>query len=134
MSATPTPTPVQEATALCDLILVFEAQKKTLAEDKRRLDEALAKAEFDLSRIMLENNMTVIGSDRAVATLSTATKPKVADWGALYEHITQTGSFDLLYRRISATAYAERRALGVDVPGVSEVQMTEISVKPKRAA
>jgi hypothetical protein len=121
----------QQAAALCDLLLAFEAQKKTLAEDKRRLDEATAKAIFDLSRLMLENNLTVIGSDRAVATLTTAIVPKVTDWGMLYEHIRESGDFDLLYRRVTATAYDERRKLGVSIPGIEPVEVSSVKVKAK---
>ena len=131
MNTPDTRTPTQEAAALMDLILVFEAQKKTLADDKRRVDGALAKAEADLMSIMFANNMTVLGTDRAVADLTTANKPKVTDWGMLYEHITATQGFDLLYRRISGAAFDERIAAGVMVPGVEVAPVTTVKVKPK---
>jgi hypothetical protein len=124
--------PVMQAISLCDTVLALIAQKKVLAEDKRRVDDALSRAEADLMAIMFDNNMTVVGSDRAVATLDTTSQPKVTDWGALYEHITQTGSFDLLYRRVSATAVEERSKVGATIPGVEVVPVTSVKVKPKR--
>jgi len=127
---TETRTPTQHAGDLCDLLLVFEAQKKTLAEDKRRLDEAMGKARFDLARIMQENDMTVFGTPRATATIETTEEYAVDDWGDLYAHIGKTGDFDLLHRRLSATAVAERVLAGAVVPGVGTRPVTVVKVKP----
>jgi len=125
-----TRTPTQQAGYLCDLLLVFEAQKKTLAEDKRRLDEAMAKAKFDLARIMQESDMTVFGTARATATIETTEESVVEDWGDLYAHIIKTGDFDLLHRRLSSTAVAERMLAGATVPGVGSRPVTTVKVRP----
>lgn len=125
-----TRTPTQHAGDLCDLLLVFEAQKKVLAEDKRRLDDAMADAKINLVRIMRENDMTVFGTPRATATVEITNEPAVDDWGDLYAHITATGDFDLLHRRLSATAVAERVLAGAVIPGVGMRPVTHVKVKP----
>lgn len=123
--------PTQQAGDLCDLLLKFEEQKKLLADDKRRLDEAIALAKFNLSRIMLEGDMTVFGTNRAIATLKVTDEANVDDWDELYEHIIATQDFDLLHRRISGPAVAERVLAGKRVPGVSMRPVTKLEVKPK---
>ena len=121
----------QQAGDLMDLILTFEAQKKVLADDKRRVDEALTKAKFDLAALLVQNNLTGLTTDRAVAVMETGVESVVEDWGDLYAHITATGDYDLLYRRLAVTAANERRAAGVHVPGVGVRPVTTLKVKPK---
>jgi hypothetical protein len=51
----------------------------------------------------------------------------VEDWPALYQHIKKTGEFELLQRRVSATAVQERWESGIIVPGVSSIPVDKLS-------
>ena len=44
--------------------------------------------------------------------------PVVVDWTVLYNHILETGNFDLLHKRLGVAAVKERWQGGDDVPGV----------------
>jgi hypothetical protein len=50
------------------------------------------------------------------------------DWDALYGYIQSTGSFDLLHKRISDTAYRDRLEQGVVVPGLEPVELVGLSL------
>jgi len=47
----------------------------------------------------------------------------------LHEHITETNQFELLQKRMSATAYRELVATGFDVPGVKSTELTRINFR-----
>ncbi len=68
-----------------------------------------------------------IGGALGTATLVTKREPAMADWDTLYTHIQATGEFDLMYRRVNAAAVKERWELGMEVPGVQAIEITDLS-------
>lgn len=67
----------------------------------------------------------------AVAGISQSTVPTVKDWEQLYKYIQKEGAFDLLQRRVSATAYRERLDHQVVIPGVEAFVVTKLSLKKR---
>ena len=55
-----------------------------------------------------------------------------AQWPDLYKYITATGEFDLLQKRLSSTAVAERFKAGVDLPGVGRVELPVLRITKAR--
>ena len=53
---------------------------------------------------------------------------KVEDWDKLYAYVKKTGSFELLQRRLSDAAIAERADAGKPVPGVGRFNYPSISL------
>lgn len=64
----------------------------------------------------------------ARATVVTKPKPSVKDWDALYRYIKKTGSFELLQRRVSEPAVAERWEAGQQVAGVEAFTVVDVSL------
>lgn len=62
------------------------------------------------------------------AQVITKRKPSVADWPTLQAHILATGEFDLIQRRISDKAVADRWEAGAAIPGVEVVNVISLSV------
>lgn len=62
------------------------------------------------------------------AQVLTKRKPSVADWAALQQHILATGEFDLVQKRISDKAIADRWESGEAVPGIEPVNVVSLSV------
>jgi hypothetical protein len=58
--------------------------------------------------------------------------PICGDWVKLYGHIKKTGDFDLLHKRISATAIKERWMGGKDVPGIEHMEAFDAVASIKR--
>lgn len=54
--------------------------------------------------------------------------PYVKDWQEVYKHISKTGHFDLLGRRLNAKAVEDRWENGDDVPGVETYTTTSVSI------
>jgi primosomal protein N'' len=76
------------------------------------------------------------GIDRVSNKLCTVsvkkeTVPTVEQWDDLYKHIVQTNQFELLQKRMSATAYRELLQLGEQVPGVVSTELTKVNFRSK---
>jgi hypothetical protein len=64
----------------------------------------------------------------ATASITVSTVPKVEDWNKLYAYILKTKSFELLHRRIASTAWTDIVDAGKQVPGVSAMEVTDLSL------
>jgi hypothetical protein len=113
---------------LTDHILRMQMQETSLSADLKRVKASIALAETELIVLMLNNNLTSVGSQLATAEIGTKIVPTVVNWAETYEHIQHTGDFDLLHRRISATAFNERLKAGVVVPGIEARSLTTVKI------
>ena len=82
------------------------------------------RAESDYLDVLLLKKMDAEGvsrtaNDAASVSINEDTVPNVDDWDELYNHVTSTGDFSLLQRRVSSTAYKEMLKMGEAVPGLS---------------
>jgi len=57
--------------------------------------------------------------------------PTVEDWDILHQHILDTKQFELLQKRMSATAYRELLQMNMSVPGVKATELTKINYRSK---
>jgi len=94
---------------------------------------AAVKSQEDAIREWLKAAMEQLGlpgvkGSTLGATLSEVTSPQVTDWAKLYAYIKKTGDFELLHRRVGATAWAERVAAGKSVPGVEAKTYIELKI------
>ena len=48
-----------------------------------------------------------------------------------HQHISDTGRFELLQKRMSATAFRELMAMGQSVPGVSATELDRLNYRSK---
>ena len=102
-----------------DGITDLKAQEKEFNAQKRELEAQIAIR-------MTEEGLEKISNGGRTLSLKKEIVPDVQDWDALQQHVAETGEFELLHRRVSATAYREKVALGADVPGVTERELTKI--------
>lgn len=71
------------------------------------------------------------GNDVCTVSIKKETVPTVEDWDAVHQHIIDTGQFELLQKRMSATAYRELQQLGQNIPGVKATELTRINFRSK---
>ena len=103
-------------------IKVVQSEEKLLKSQQRKL-------ESQISIRMQEQGLDKISNDICTISLKNEIVPTVEDWDALHEHITDTNQFELLQKRVSATAYRELIASGADVPGVKSTELTRINFR-----
>lgn len=98
---------------------VAEAQKKIETAAKSELVDALR---------ALGKATGVVVNDQVVQ-LVIKPVPQVADWPTLYAHVKATGEFDLLYKRLNASAVNQRWEDGKVVPGTQPFPVEELSIR-----
>ena len=103
-------------------IKVVQSEEKLLKSQQREL-------ESQISIRMQEQGLDKISNDICTISLKNEIVPTVEDWDSLHEHITDTNRFELLQKRVSATAYRELIAAGIDVPGVKSTELTRINFR-----
>ena len=111
-----------ETAKVREQIKVVQSEEKVLKSQQREL-------ESQISIRMQEQGLDKISNDICTISLKTEVVPTVEDWDALHEHITDTNQFELLQKRVSATAYRELIAAGIDVPGVKSTELTRINFR-----
>lgn len=112
-----------------------------LREDKRALDKQVAKIEAEI-KVLTEDIFTMLDAQdtrkaegkRASISVTYATVPNTVDWEETIKFIVAGKRGDkmayahLVQHRISAPAYAELRALGVNVPGQQDFTKRSLSI------
>jgi hypothetical protein len=103
-------------------VKAVQAQEKLLKTEQREL-------ETQISIRMQEQGLDRISNDVCTISLKNEIVPTVENWDLLQEHVAKTNQFELLQKRMSATAYRELIALGMDVPGVVSTELTRINFR-----
>ena len=107
------------------------AKLKVLLEQEKELKQVQNALEAEIAADMESQGLTQTGNDACTISLKTETVPTVEDWDALHQHITDTGRFELLQKRMSATAYRELLAMAQTVPGVRSTELTRVNFRSK---
>tara|TARA_R100001509_G_scaffold69114_1_gene38349 strand:- start:33 stop:407 length:375 start_codon:yes stop_codon:yes gene_type:complete len=82
--------------------------------------------------VNLENQgVDRIGNDVCTVSIKKEIVPTVEDWDSVHQHIIDTGQFELMQKRMSATAYRELQQMGQEVPGVVPTELTRMNFRSK---
>ena len=104
---------------------------KNLLEQEKELKQVQNALEAEIAADMERQGLTQTGNDVCTISLKTETVPTVEDWDVLHQHISDTGRFELLQKRMSATAYRELIAMEPSVPGVRSTELTKVNYRSK---
>ena len=107
------------------------AKLKVLLEQEKELKQVQNALEAEIAADMERQGLTQTGNDVCTISLKTETVPTVEDWDVLHQHISDTGRFELLQNRMSATAYRELIAMEPSVPGVRSTELTKVNYRSK---
>lgn len=107
------------------------AKLKDLLEQEKELKQVQNALEAEIAADMERQGLTQTGNDVCTISLKTETVPTVEDWDVLHQHISDTGRFELLQKRMSATAYRELIAMEPSVPGVRSTELTKVNYRSK---
>ena len=79
------------------------AKLKVLLDQEKELKNVQNALEAEIAADMERQGLTQTGNDVCTISLKTETVPTVEDWDVLHQHISDTGRFELLQKRMSAT-------------------------------
>jgi len=113
---------LSEVTKIRTEIKSVQSEEKLLKAQQREL-------ESQISIRMQEQGLDKISNDVCTISLKNEIVPTVEDWDQLHEHIIKTNQFELLQKRMSATAYRELITTGMDVPGVKSTELTRVNFR-----
>ena len=99
-----------------------QAQEKDLKMKQRELEAKIAIK-------MQEEGLDKVSNDVCTLSLKAEVVPTVEDWDQFFEYLKETGQFELMQKRMSATAYRELIAMGTNVPGVKSTELTRINFR-----
>ncbi len=139
-AAPPAPAPAASSDILSKLTAAYVTIREQRAKLKREYEDAdlIKVAEMEKIEAALLGYMERIGveqlkprKDGPVVYITTESRATCGDFAALYEHIKETGSFDLLERRVAqkaAAEYAEQHD-GAGPPGIIFHRKRKISIR-----
>jgi hypothetical protein len=114
---------------LGEAIDLFKKVRDERLDMTRRMEDELAKikqfeneAHQHILAMLHAQGLTGSRGESAQVSITIKTMPLVRDWDLLFDHIRETGSFELVQKRIGVTAWRERFDEGTAVPGVEVVK------------
>lgn len=115
-----------------DLMLTTRDERLEIQREADAKIKILKTKEDELEAHILQNlqDIGLEGGKGSLATVAVKATivPTVKDWDAFYAHIRETGSFDLLQKRPTVSAYRERLDAGEIVPGVEPFKKLELTL------
>lgn len=105
------------------------AREQRLAADKvaatLKSEENALKAQ--LIAEMESNNLSSVGGESCIVKRTVKQRAIAADWTQIYHYIMEHEAFDLLHKRLTDSAVLLRKDDGVEVPGVSLMDYSNIT-------
>ena len=116
---------------LMDELASVRGEIKTIQEQEKVLKLNQNDLESAIMHKMEEQGLDQIANDVCTVSKKIETVPTVEDWEAVHKHILDTNQFELLQKRMSATAWRELLQMGQLVPGVKATELTKINYRSK---
>lgn len=112
-------------------ILELRSKVSELEAEAEELRIERSTLENELMESMANMGVTQLGSALGTATMKQSMKWAISNWDALLEYCVDSDSFDLIQKRISTKAVADRFAAEEEVPGVQGVPIYTVSIRRK---
>lgn len=111
----------------------LRARKARLAKQHEvdELEVVEKKLKAEIIAKLNETKAMAIGGNLVTLTLKRKFKPTTRDWQKVYDYIQETGSWDLLQKRLTETAVTLRWEDGVEIPGIEKFPVDELSITEK---
>ena len=104
---------------------------KTLQEKERGFKSRKMELEARIVSILKEQGIDRVGNDGCTLSIKQEFVPTVEDWDQVYQYLIQTKQFELIQKRMSATAFRELLQMGMNVPGVKATELTRVNFRSK---
>lgn len=111
-----------------DLLYTKRAERLAKAEEVEAMEKEEKAIREHIISLLGEASLEGAKGNAATASITRRVVGSVTDWSELYAYILKTGSFDLLHKRVSDTAYRDRLEQKEVVPGVEPVTVVGLSL------
>ena len=117
--------------SLFDELASIRGEIKSLQEQEKVLKLRQNDLDSEIIRKMEDQGLDQIANDVCTVSKKIDVVPTVEDWDVVHQHILDTKQFELLQKRMSATAWRELLQMGQAVPGVKATELTKINFRSK---
>ena len=107
------------------------AELKTLQTQEKGLKGRKMELEARIASTLEQQRIDRVGNDDCTVSIKKEVVPTVEDWDQVYQHLIDTKQFELLQKRMSATAFRELLQMGMNVPGVKATELTRVNFRSK---
>ena len=114
---------------LIDAIAIFDRSLDKLARAEKQIKAEQDKIKEKILKSFKHAEIEAATGRLARAYVSKEPVPNVDDWKKVYAYILRTKEFDLLHKRISRTAWAERMEAKSPIPGISVFTVVSLKLK-----
>lgn len=105
------------------------ASIKEVQDTEKTLKATQKELESQILLQMEDQGLDKISNEVCTITRKKEIVPTATNWDEIYAHIQSTEQWELLHKRLSATAFRELVATGVDVPGITSTELTRINFR-----
>ena len=116
---------------LMNALVTTRTEIRSLQQEEKALKVHQNDLESEIMWKMEEQGLDQIANDKCTISKKKEVVPTVEDWDVLHQHILNTNQFELLQKRMSATAFRELLQMGIPVPGVKATELTKINFRSK---
>lgn len=106
---------------------LHESQTKRRAEQKKL--DLMEEREKTIAAEILKREKDGFTTGHYTVTITRPLAPNVTDWVSLLGYIKETGSVDLLEKRLLKSGAEERRKNGIALPGVEFLEKPTLKVE-----
>lgn len=109
----------------------FELRVQRLAL-QRQVDDLEQKEKdilYEIQKQMSTSCVSNLQQGSFIAKMKTSDEPLPENWPAILQYIRDSGSTDLLQKRLTVSAVKARWDVGVDIPGVSKVVKHAVTIE-----
>ena len=121
----------QNLDQLLSKLSTSKAKLRELQEEESIYKRTISELEGHILYQLENQGIDRVGNDMCTVSIKKEIVPTVEDWDFVHKHIIDTGQFELLQKRMSATAYRELQQMGQEVPGVKATELTRINFRSK---
>tara|TARA_Y100001951_G_C11242961_1_gene241641 strand:+ start:486 stop:866 length:381 start_codon:yes stop_codon:yes gene_type:complete len=104
---------------------------KNLQEKERGFKSRKMELEAKIVSSLRQQGIDRVGNDSCTLSIKEEIVPTVQDWDEVYKYLIQTKQFELIQKRMSATAFRELLQMGLNVPGVKATELTRVNFRSK---
>lgn len=118
---------------LIDQLVEIRRQRADLSAQDKLLVQKAAALEGDIMHAMTEaGTFRAASAQGHSVSMHKKVHPAISDWTEFYKYVSETGSFDLLQKRLSSTAFKDRWNSGDAIPGATSAEVWELSITTSR--
>tara|TARA_Y100001937_G_C7055224_1_gene301036 strand:- start:39 stop:419 length:381 start_codon:yes stop_codon:yes gene_type:complete len=109
-------------------LIEVKKQIKDINDQLKGIKEREEEIARDLIRELEKAGLKRMANDSATISVVTENVPDVTDWDEFYRFISEQQAFELLHKRVSATAFRELSQTQ-DVPGVQTRELVKLNFR-----